>query len=160
ILAGTGLVALSKTMAAVSLKYPDELTVEERVEYGKSMEMLALESKDYTSLTTAEQDQLKSLRQQNPRRQVSHINATCGTIIIALIVLAYAGIGGLEGAFITDLIQGVLMLILSVILLPFAAVAVNKRYTTSGFLGPFSAMHDVLPESHFQMFGSGAVPEL
>lgn len=160
ILAGTGLVALSKTMAAVSLKLPDELTVEERVEYGKSMEMLALESKDYTSLSPAEQDQLKSLRQQNPRREFSHINETWCTIVIALIVLAYAGIGGLEGAFITDLIQGVLMLILSVLLLPFAAMAVNRMHHTSGFLGPFNAMHKVLPESHFQMFGSGAVPEL
>lgn len=160
ILAGTGLVALSKTMAAIAQKPVDALTVEERVEYDLSMEMHRLENRDYVLLSQGEKDRLTSLRQQNPRREFSYINETWCTIIMAVVVLIYAGLGGLEGAFITDLIQGFLELMLSVLLLPFAAMAVNEMYKTVGFLGPFQAMHRELPESHFEIFGSYAVPEL
>lgn len=160
ILAGTGLVALSKTMAAIAQKPEIEFTIEEKAEYAQSIEMLQLENRDYVSLSTAEKDRLDQLRQLSPRREFSYIDEFWCTIVMALIVLAYAGIGGLEGAFITDLIQGLLMLVLSVLLLPFAAMAVNQMYGTSGFLGPFTAMHRELPESHFEIFGSAAVPEL
>lgn len=160
ILAGTGLVALSKTMAAIALKPEHALTTEERAEYALSSEVLALEERDYVSLSPVDKQRLDHLRALKPRREFSYINEKWCTIIMALIVLAYAGLGGLEGAFLTDLVQGILMLILSVLLIPFAASAINQMYGTSGFLGPFRAMHQVLPESHFEIFGSAAVPEL
>lgn len=160
LIAGVSLVALSKTLAAIAHKPEVALTAPEKAELALSKEMLDLENRDYVTLSTADQTRLKELRQIDPRREFSYINETWCTIIMAVIVLFYAGLGGLEGAFVTDLLQGVLELMLSVLLLPFAMMAVNQLYGTSGFLGPFTAMHRVLPESHFDIFGSPTNPEL
>ncbi len=160
ILAGTGLVALTKTVAAIAVKPDSALTIQEKAEHSLSMELLDLETRDYGSLSSAQQTRLTDLRQQNPQREFSYVNHTVLTVVIALIVLCYAGLGGLEGAFLTDLLQGVLMLVLSVMLIPFAMAAVNRLYGTEGLIGPFHAMHAQLPESHFELFGSRGVPEL
>jgi SSS family solute:Na+ symporter len=157
--AGIGLVALSKTVAAIAVKSPSDLSPPEHVEYNEAHEMRDLESQDYLSLTTPQQSRLKQLRLLNPRGEFSYVNETYMTISMAIVVVLYAGIGGLEGAFITDLVQGIFLLILSVLLLPFAMTRINHLYGTHGFLGPFIAMHQQLPESHFELWGSWAVPE-
>jgi SSS family solute:Na+ symporter len=69
--------------------------------------------------------------------------------VIALIVIIYGVLGGLCAAAWTDTLQGMLILILSIILLPAGLSKVNW----------FSGLHSQLPDSTFQIIGSAANSE-
>lgn len=159
LVAAFAFVCLSKTVSAIVIRPVEKFTVEQRVEYDKAIELKQLERADYVSLTETQQQQLRQLRLENPRMQFSYINETLITAICGLLVLIYALGGGLEAAFLTDVLQGLFTITLAVILVPFAMIKVNKMSGTSGFLGPFKAMHQILPESFFELWGSPAVIE-
>lgn len=61
---------------------------------------------------------------------------------------------GLEAALISDLIQGVFILLLSVMLIPFAADKINSIYGGTGLMGAFEALHEQKSMSFFQILGS------
>jgi SSS family solute:Na+ symporter len=62
--------------------------------------------------------------------------------------------GGLEAAFLTDLLQGSFIIVLSIMLLPFMFARINKDFGSVGVVGAFQTMHERLPESFFKIFGS------
>ncbi|MCC6679955.1 MAG: sodium:solute symporter family protein [Phycisphaeraceae bacterium] len=157
--AGGGMIALSKTVHAIAIKPTSALTAEERAVYDLSQRKLDLEARDYMSLTLQEQGELSDLRELNPQREFSYVNRKLMTVCVALTVLVYAGLGGLEGAFLTDLVQGIFMLILSVLMVPFAAARINQLFGSEGIIGPFQTMHEQLPESFFELLGSVTVPD-
>lgn len=146
--------ALGKTMAAMTPMPEAELTAAEKTELQQAHELEKLEGADYETLDDQQKEQLKELRFLNPRRQFSYIDPTVLIIVVAFIVLLYAVSGGLEAAFVTDTIQGIFTIILSLLLIPFAAIKLNKISGTDGLLGPFQAIHQKLPESFFEMWGS------
>jgi SSS family solute:Na+ symporter len=74
----------------------------------------------------------------------SHIRAHHAIPVIALILILYGVLGGLFAAAWTDTLQGILILILSVILLP---VGLQN-------IGWFSGLHGQLPDQMFQIVGS------
>ena len=152
--AAMGLVAMSKTVAAISAKPVAELTVQEKSQYDTAVELQALEQKDYKTLSAAEQERIKEIRKLNPRKEFSYVDENVLIAVTALVVLLYTVAGGLEAAFITDLIQGCFIIILTFILIPFAMVQINQENGTTGVLGVFQAMHAKLPESFFELWGS------
>jgi SSS family solute:Na+ symporter len=76
--------------------------------------------------------------------------------IIGIVVLIYGIMGGLEAAYITDLIQGLCIIVLSIILIPFGLQALIDKFdpgAVSLFDG-FRIMHEQLPKEHFTILGS------
>ncbi len=74
--------------------------------------------------------------------------------IIALVVLVYGALGGLRAAYWTDLIQGIFIILLSILLIPSGLAALVERFggpESSGILAGFEVMHDRLPEQYFRM---------
>jgi len=93
--------------------------------------------------------------------------------LIALVVVAYGVVGGLAAAYWTDLIQGLCIIVLSIILIPYGLSALVEKYGTDyaaatgvqadalGTWDGFSIMHQRVSADSFQLFGgprSGEFP--
>ena len=88
-----GLVALSKTVAAIATKPENALTSAEHQEYERSQELHQLEAADYALLSPAQQARLDTLRRENPTSQEFSAMVdpeTVFSIVMALIVVTYA----------------------------------------------------------------------
>lgn len=82
--------------------------------------------------------------------------------VIGLVVLVYGVFGGLHAAYYTDLVQGLCIILLSVILIPFGLQALVEKFgdpSTDGMLAGFTYLHEQLPESHFHLVGSTSSSE-
>lgn len=157
IVAALGLLAMSKTIAAIAIKPVDTLTIAEKAEHQEALELDRLELADYDLLNDSEKARLDDLRLQNPSREFSSLNERVIVIAVAIFVLLYASAGGLEAAFVTDMIQGIFIILLSVILIPFAIYKINIENESSGILGMFEVMHRKLPDAFFEVWGSPLV---
>lgn len=82
--------------------------------------------------------------------------------VIGIVVLIYGVIGGLHAAYYTDLIQGLCIIFLSVMLIPFGLSALVEKFgdpANDGILAGFTYLHQQLPESHFHLIGSTSSSE-
>lgn len=138
-----------ETLAAAS-----ELNADEVEEYLQFLRLERFRARDHASLTEAEQSEKSFLQALNPRSNFSHIPTNWFIWITVIFICLYSIAGGLEAAFISDVFQGVFIIILSLILLPFAFIEINNVYGSSGLMGAFRTMHAQLPESYFEIFGS------
>lgn len=159
IVAAGGFTAMSKTIAAIAEKPASVLSSEEQAELILSTEYQQLRDKDFRLLTPMEHERLRELAELNPRSHFSYVNRTWLTIILAIVILLYAVSGGLEAAFVTDMIQGIFIVLLTLMLIPFAMVKINGMYDVSGVMGTFKALHAQLPEAFFRVLGSPNVPQ-
>jgi solute:Na+ symporter, SSS family len=78
--------------------------------------------------------------------------------IIGIVVLLYGVAGGLEAAYFTDLIQGLCIILLSIILIPYGLQALVDKFGTGenqSMLDGFKIMHERLPKEHFSVVGTG-----
>lgn len=74
--------------------------------------------------------------------------------IIALVVILYGVMGGLRAAYWTDLIQGMFIILLSILLIPAGLNALVERFgdpETMGTLDGFRVMHEQVPAEYFQI---------
>jgi len=149
-----GFNAMSKTVMALTPKTVEQFSVVEMAEYERSLELDKLEAVDYMSLSAAEKERLEQLHLEKPRNVFSHTSKEMLIWVVSIIVLIYSAAGGLHAAFVTDTVQGMFILLLSIILLPFAFTRINSLYGGSGALGAFRIMHEKLPESFFEVMGS------
>lgn len=81
---------------------------------------------------------------------------------IALIVILYGVLGGLTAAYVTDLVQGVFIIILSILLIPFGLWALVKEFgdpATMTVMDGFTIMHDRVPADYFSLFGGPSAGE-
>jgi SSS family solute:Na+ symporter len=154
VLLSVGFSAMSKTVMALTPKSVVQLNAAEMGEYQRAEELDRLEAADFAALSGAERDRLQTLRLERPRKLFSHFSQNTLMFITCAIVLIYAVAGGLEAAFLSDMIQGIFIILLSLILLPFAFAKINGLYGSRGALGAFRTMHERLPESFFEIFGS------
>ncbi|MHB9070801.1 MAG: sodium:solute symporter family protein [Sedimentisphaerales bacterium] len=154
---GLGFVAMTKTITGIVTKPVEKLSVVEKAEYERAVELQKLEETDSENLTLEQQRQLEQLRLENPRKEFSPINENFLMWVVAIVVLLYAIIGGLEAAFLVDTLQGVLIVILSVMLLPFAFQKVNDTFGGSGIMGVVETARARLPEAAFEIWGSPAM---
>ncbi|MEQ8791667.1 MAG: sodium:solute symporter family protein [Pirellulaceae bacterium] len=77
--------------------------------------------------------------------------------IIGLVVLGYGIAGGLEAAYYTDLIQGLCIILLSIILIPFGLNMLVQEFgdpSTQSMFAGFKIMHQQLPPEYFDVVGS------
>ena len=81
--------------------------------------------------------------------------------LVALIVIVYGVLGGITAAYWTDLIQGICIILLSVLLIPFGLNAVVQKFGSEGdsWTDGFRVMHGQLPESTFAILGGTASSE-
>jgi SSS family solute:Na+ symporter len=153
-LLSVGYTAMNKTIEAITPKAVHELSVEEKHEYDRAMILSSLEDRDYTTLNDQEKKQLKELRIEKPRSVYSHFSQSAIAWIVCLVIIAYAVFGGLEAAFYTDLLQGIFIIILSFILIPFSWIKIKNVYGNGDGDWAMSILHDKLPQSFFEIFGS------
>ena len=149
-----GFSAASKTIQALTPKPAQELTVSENQELKQFERMQQLAGTDYVLLSQADKQELDNLREISPRGNFSYVNGPLIIIFIGLIVLFYSWAGGLTAAYLTDFIQGILIILLSFILIPFGLHQISARYGGSGMMDGFSIMHQKIPEEFFDILGS------
>lgn len=156
-LVSLGYSAMSKTILAITPKTVTDYTVEEREEYNLAKELSVLEAKDSQTFTEQEKERLKELRTINPNSLFSYINESALIWIVCLVTLLYAVMGGLEAAFYTDMLQGIFIILLSIILIPFSWIRITETYGTAKGESALKILHEKLPESFFEIFGSPTV---
>ncbi len=149
-----GFNAMAKTVMALTPKTVEQLNDTEMAEYNEAMELQQLESHTLSSLDSSQRQRLEQLRLERPRKLFSHMNKSLLVMLVCSVVLIYGIAGGLEAAFLSDMLQGVFIIILSVILLPFAWAKINSIYGGSGALGAMQTLHERLPESTFEILGT------
>ena len=158
-IAAIGLLAMSKTIAAITAKPESALTAIERVEYAQALERETLEAADFAQLSPEQTARLGELQSLNPQKEHSYISRNALIYVVAAVTLVYASIGGVAAAFLIDLLQGVFIILLSVLLIPFAMMKINALHGTTDVLGAFETMHKSLPASFLELWGSPALIE-
>ncbi|MDF1752741.1 MAG: sodium:solute symporter family protein [Verrucomicrobiales bacterium] len=81
---------------------------------------------------------------------------------IALIVILYGVLGGLTAAYWTDLAQGVFIIILSILLIPFGLWALVKEFgdpATMTVFDGFTILHDRVSADYFGLFSGPSAGE-
>ena len=159
LLVGLGLNALSKTVCAMASKPATALTQVEQAEYDRALELERLEGADLISLGAAEQSRMEELRAEAPRRTFSYINRGWLLAVIVVVVIVYSCAGGLEAAALTDVIQGMGIILLSLLMIPFAMAKASSVAGTSGVLGAFEAIQQTIPSHFTKLFGSPGIQQ-
>ena len=149
-----GFSAASKTILALTPKPAQELSVEEKEELQLFTRMNELEGRDYKLLTTEEREELREIREIKPRGRFSYLSGPLVIMGIGLVVLLYSWAGGLTAAYLTDLVQGIFIILLSFILIPFGLHQISARFGGQGLMDGFRLMHEKIPEEFFDILGS------
>ncbi len=149
-----GVNAMGKTAQAITPKSIEEYTAAETAEYNDAQELTRLEEANYSTLTGDQKTRLEELRLAKPRKVFSHISKEALVIVVCTVVMLYAVAGGLEAAFMTDMLQGFFIIVLSVLMIPFGIAKINSIYGGSGFMDGMRTLHQWLPEAHFQVLGT------
>ena len=154
-LLSVGYLAVTKTALAMTPKTLEELNIEEKKEYDQAIRLNFLEKKkESQGINAQEKSELEQLQAINPNSLFSHLNQSLLVWSICLLVIGYAALGGLEAAVYTDMLQGIFIILLSIILIPFAWAAINEMYGGAGAYQAQSHLHEQLPERMFEIFGS------
>ncbi|MBN1817405.1 MAG: sodium:solute symporter family protein [Sedimentisphaerales bacterium] len=150
-----GMKAVSATVLGIAVKSPAELSVEEKTEYDQAVAWESLITRKVQGVLTSEQKhRLEELERIRPRKEFSHLTETKLILTICLIVFVYAIAGGLEAAVYTDILQGMFIIVLSVILIPFGLARINAVYGGESPMDAIRTMHHRLPQWYFDIFGS------
>ncbi len=151
-----GFSAMTKTIVALTPKPAEAWSVAEQAEYQQAQELDRLQSADYESLDRAQKNRLDELLRERPSKLFSYIDQGVLVWVVCIVVMLYAVSGGLEAAFITDTVQGIFIIILSVILIPFSLAKINSIYGGSGPMDALRTLHQRISESNFEIFGSAS----
>ena len=81
--------------------------------------------------------------------------------IVAVVVITYGLLGGISAAYWTDLIQGICIIVLSVMLIPFGLSAVVDKFGSEGdgLMDAFRLMHEQLGDGAFTIIGGSTASE-
>ncbi len=82
--------------------------------------------------------------------------------LIGVIVLFYGILGGLHAAYVTDLVQGLCIIFLSIVLVPYGLAALVEKFgdpSSEGLMMGFTYLHQQLPAEHFHIVGSTSSSE-
>ena len=177
-----GFSAMTKTILAITPKPAADYTQIQIVEYNTAYEAecIAAElSGGSISVLTYEQlierqtieqipeiersveqsQKLAELNKLRPAKMVSYISQDVLIWSVCIIVLLYAVVGGLEAAFLTDMIQGLFIIILSLLLIPFSWSKINHLFGGNSVVDAMRTIHYQLPDSFFQIFGAPQTPD-
>ncbi|MGH7953809.1 MAG: sodium:solute symporter family transporter, partial [Limisphaerales bacterium] len=155
IVIGLGLKGVSLAVTGITLKPESALTVAEQSEFARSLRLETLSRLDARGeLNAAETGELQSLRLEKPRHEFSYLNEAWLIRFLVAIVFIYGIAGGLKAAVWTNIVHGMLIIVLSVILIPFGVVKLNAIHGVSGLLAAGKILHEELPGRFFSLFGS------
>lgn len=151
---GAGNLGTYKVTAAMVVKPVEAYTQADRDEVGKWHQFKELQAlKGTRNLTDAEKqtfDQLESMSARGQLRSfITYIPQIPFYIIYSAIIAVYIVLGGLKAAAITDTIQGLLILAMSIVLIPLGLKHV----------GGFSGLHALVPEAKFWIVGTPQMSE-
>jgi len=150
---GASYMVAGKTMEALTPKPMEQCTPAEQESIEMFREFIALQERVHEGLNPEEQARYNELNERNKRGElhsfISYVNRYLFYIVYALIVAAYTVLGGFIAAAITDAIQGVLIIIFSLILIP---IGLNR-------IGGFEGLHASVPDYMFELFGSASTSE-
>ncbi len=150
---GIGYMIAAKTMMAMTPKPLEKCSTEERLSIEQFREYQELRAQSTNTLTADEQVRYEMLNEKNKRGElhsfISYTNPLLFYFIYAVIVGIYTMMGGFRAAAITDAIQGVLIIIFSLILIPIGLARING----------FSGLHASVPDWMFELFGSVTMSE-
>jgi SSS family solute:Na+ symporter len=146
------LTAIGKTVEIVTVKPETALTRIEKNNVSLYQEYKDLKSRK-TDLDATDQEKLTALKYKVENKEIrpyySYLTTQKTVPVIALIIVIYGVLGGLFAAAWTDTLQGILILILSLLLLP-------NGLRQAGW---FSGLHVSIPENMFHIFGTAATSE-
>lgn len=154
VIIGFGNLVGYKVTASLLVKPEARWTAEEAASVAGYHEYRALEKASLTeAITPAETTRLDELREMNKRGElrsnISWLDSTSGKwmyyLIYTFIVGFYIVLGGLEAAAVNEAFQGVLIVIFSIILIPFGLAAI----------GGWSALGERVPPDMFDLLGGG-----
>lgn len=150
-----GMKAVAYTVQGITQKQAVDFTPAEQAEAADAVELDQLRQlKAGGRLPEAQQSRMTQLEIQKPRQEFSYVHQTVLIWVICGVVFLYAVTGGLEAALYTDLLQGVFIIILSLILIPFGLAKVNQEFGGSGLSDALATIHHQLPDWYFDIFGS------
>lgn len=149
-----GYLLTGKTMQAMMVKPENKYTVEERQSVAEFNELQTLQNRQgFETLNATEKGRFDVLIEKQKRGElhayVSYLSLNAFYIFYALIVGTYTILGGLFAAVLNDVIQSLLILILSFMLLPIGLKT----------LGGFTGLHEKVPDYMFEIFGSAVTSE-
>jgi len=150
---GIGYLVAGKTMVAMTPKPMAECTVAERRSIVEFEELRQMETREPGTLSTDETRRVTELREKEKRGElrsfVSYVDERWFYVVYVLIVGIYTMAGGFRAAALTDAIQGILIVIFSVLLVPVGL----------SHLGGFAGLHEKVPAHMFRLFGSGTLSD-
>lgn len=134
----------------------DKLNV---LSYQELLELQTLQNIESSSRSDSQNARLIVLEDMRPATMFSHVSKEALIWGVCLVVLLYAVVGGLVAAFIADMIQGMFIILLSVLLIPFGLAKINTLFGGSSAMDAIQTVHRQLPESYFQIFGAPQTPD-
>jgi len=150
---GISYMVAAKTMVAMTPKPVEKCTPEERLSIEQFEEYQALKSRLDHGLSQQENARYEELNEKNKKGElhsfVSYTNPLLFYIIFSVIVAIYTVMGGFRAAALTDTVQGFLIVIFSILLIP---LGLSK-------IGGFSGLHASVSDYMFELFGSVTIGE-
>ncbi len=150
---GVGYMVAAKTMVAMTPKPIEACTPAEQRSISEFKEFRALRTQLAAGLSADQKIRYDQLSDKDKKHELhsffSYTNELWFYLIFVLVVGLYTMMGGFRAAAITDAIQGILILIFSLILIPAGLSRV----------GGFSGLHANVPDYVFQLFGSSTTSE-
>ncbi|MFZ2055370.1 MAG: sodium:solute symporter family protein [Candidatus Aminicenantales bacterium] len=150
---GVGFMVAGKTVEALTPKPAEMYTAPESQSVEMFREYQTLKQKLDGGLTAGEKaryDELNDRFKKGELRSfISYVDPLVIYLVFGLIVAIYTMMGGFIAAAFTDVIQGFLILIFSILLIPLAL----------GKIGGFAGLHAQVPDFMFNLFGSVTTSE-
>lgn len=150
---GVGYMVAAKTMMALTPIPYENLTIEQQVSVDEFEEYSHLSKLTFAERSPEQAERYDVLHQKNLKGELksffSYTNPLAFYFIYGIVVAIYTMMGGFRAAAITDAIQGILIIIFSIILIP---LGLSK-------LGGFAGLHASVPEFNFELFGSVALSD-
>lgn len=148
-----GFLVTGKTLQAMMVKPETEYTVQERASVEGFRRLRELRALDYATLKENERVELAALDERAKRDELhafaSYLDLTTFYILYALLIALYTILGGLFAIAIVDVIQGLLIIFLSLVLIPIGLSAV----------GGMAGLQSKVPDAMTELFGSAAGSE-
>ncbi len=150
---GVGYIVAAKTVMAMTPKPFSECTIGEQKSIEEFREFRSLQELKKTGLSEEQNARYVDLVEKNKRGElnsfVSYVKPVWFYLIFSLIACIYTMMGGFRAAVLTDIVQGYLIIIFSIILIPVGLVKV----------GGFTGLHTSVPDYMFKLFGSPVMSE-
>jgi SSS family solute:Na+ symporter len=150
---GGGFLVAGKMMEAITPIPYERLDVDQKAVVDDYREYQGLAKRRDAGLSEEEEERYQVLLNKAQRKELvafhSYVPELWFYLLYGLIVAVYTMLGGFTAAAITDAIQGFLIIMFSLIMIPFALHQI----------GGFSGLHATVPDYMFHLFGGEITSE-